>query len=68
MVTKPICRLDPFDRSGLSIPYRVRDALYRAGLYDVANRFLRRAAYCRSREQLLRLAAEYVTIEDPGSG
>jgi len=66
--TKPTCRLDPADGSGLSIPYRVRDVLYRLGRYEAANRFLRRAVYCQSRAQLIRLAAEYVTLEDPDSG
>ena len=64
---KPTCRLDLADGSGLSIPYRVRDVLYAAGLHEAANGFLRRAVYCRSREQLIHLAAEYVTIEDPDS-
>jgi hypothetical protein len=45
----------------------VRDVLYEAGLHDAANTFLRRAVYCGSREQIIRLATEYVTIEDADS-
>jgi hypothetical protein len=51
---------------GLSILFRVRDALREAGLEDHLRDFLDRIAGCRTYEELLRLADEYAQ-PDPGT-
>jgi hypothetical protein len=52
---------------GLSILFRVRDALREAGLDAHLHDFLDRVAGCRTYEELLRLADEYAQPEPEAS-
>ena len=65
MAPKPRCTLPRGDDGKLlvlSVPFRVRDALQRAGRDKQVREFFRRLRRCSSPDLLLRLAREYVEL------
>jgi hypothetical protein len=60
---KPHCRLVDDRGNGVGVLLLVNRALHEAGLSKQAEEFLKRAAACSTRDQVLRLAREYVAVE-----
>jgi hypothetical protein len=65
---KPRIRLGGAQQAdAFSVPYRVRDALRKAGCHAEADEFLDRVERCRSLERMLMVAGEYVQIIQPAA-
>ncbi len=63
MDMKPPCKLRGAEDTTFSILFRVRDTLTEAGLEDQVDEFLRRAVACRSCDEMVQLAMEYVELD-----
>ena len=59
---KPRCTL-PREASVFSLLFRVRDALRAVGQIEEILEFLKRAEHCRTSDDVIRLAADYVVVE-----
>ena len=51
---------DPLHQEVLSLPFRVRNFLQAVGRDDLLAEFFEKAERCRSDEELVRIAREYV--------
>ena len=64
MAMKPPCQLRCTQGTMFSILFCVRDTLREANLQDQLDEFLERAVVCRSWADMMRLAREYVELDD----
>lgn len=61
--TKPVCKLIGEDGNAFAIIGRVSKTLKRAGLYDRAAEFIKRAFAADSYDEVLRLCMDYVEVK-----